>query len=291
MHTDGGMADYVCVPAQNVVAADGLTLDEAAMVEFLAIGAHAVRRANPQKGDRIAVVGAGPIGVGCMIAAKLRGADVTALDMRPDRLAFAQSKLGADHAVIAGPNALEELRQLTDGDLFDIVIDATGNAKAMMAGFDYVAHGGSYVFVSIVLDSITFSDPEFHKRETTLLGSRNATREDFVAVVDAMRQGRVPTAALVTHRSSLEDAPNNFPLWIKPETGVIKALDRDLTMADFRHPAIRHQPLPAGARRPFRLRSLGAPRGDRTRRRRRHDGEPRQPQTSPGFRRRAPLSR
>ena len=224
VHADGGMADYVCVPEQNVVAADGLTLDDAAMVEFLAIGAHAARRANPQRGDRVAVVGAGPIGVGCMIAMKLRGANVTALDTRGDRLAFAQAKLGVDHAVVAGPNTREDFRRLTDGDFFDLVVDATGNAKAMMAGFDYVAHGGAYVFVSIVLDAITFSDPEFHKRETTLLGSRNATREDFVAVVDAMRAGRVPTAALVTHRSSLEDAPKNFPLWIRPETGVIKAL-------------------------------------------------------------------
>ncbi len=88
VHVDGGMADYVCVPEGNVAAADGVTLDQAAMVEFLAIGAHAVRRANPCNGDRILVVGAGPIGIGCMIFAKLRGGAVTALDMRQDRLDF-----------------------------------------------------------------------------------------------------------------------------------------------------------------------------------------------------------
>src|SRR5271157_3346446 len=102
VHIDGGMADYVCVPEGNVSAADGVTLDEAAMVEFLAIGAHAARRANPQKGDRVLVVGAGPIGAGCMIFAKLHGGSVTALDMRQDRLAFCRKILGVDHTAAAG---------------------------------------------------------------------------------------------------------------------------------------------------------------------------------------------
>ena len=60
VHIDGGMADYVCVPEANVAPADGITLDQAAMIEFLAIGAHAIRRASPRTGDRILVVGAGP---------------------------------------------------------------------------------------------------------------------------------------------------------------------------------------------------------------------------------------
>ncbi|HEY1779419.1 MAG TPA: zinc-binding alcohol dehydrogenase family protein [Roseiarcus sp.] len=224
VHVDGGMADYVCVPEANVAPADGVTLDQAAMVEFLAIGAHAVRRANPRQGDNILVVGAGPIGIGCMLFAGLRGGSVTALDLRQDRLDFCRKQLGVHHSVAAGPHVKEALSELTAGDFFDIVIDATGNAKSMMAGLDYVAHGGTYVLVSVVHDTISFADPEFHKRETSLLGSRNATQEDFSKVFAAMREGRIPTDALVTHRAALDEAPGGFPLWIKPETGVIKAL-------------------------------------------------------------------
>ena len=224
VHIDGGMADYVRVPEANVARADGVTLDQAAMVEFLAIGAHAVRGANPLQGDRILVVGAGPIGIGCMLFAGFQGGLVTALDLRQDRLDFCRKRLGVHHAVAAGANTSEALSELTAGDFFDIVIDATGNAKSMMAGLNYVAHGGTYVLVSVVRDTICFPDPEFHKRETTLMGSRNATREDFSKVFDAMREGRVPTDALITHRVALEEAPANFPLWIKPEAGVIKAL-------------------------------------------------------------------
>ncbi|GLS21006.1 hypothetical protein GCM10007874_40230 [Labrys miyagiensis] len=224
VHIDGGMSDYVCVPEQNVVAANGVTLDEAAMVEFLAIGAHAVRRAGPRKADRILVVGAGPIGLGCMIFAKLHGGSVTALDVRSDRLAFCCDRVGVDNTVIAGFDARETLSQLTDGDFFDVVIDATGNAGAMQDGFEYVAHGGTYVLVSIVRDTISFADPEFHKRETTLMGSRNATPEDFFEVFHAILQGFVPTDALVTHRVKLAEAPASFPMWLSPNAGVIKAL-------------------------------------------------------------------
>jgi len=224
VHSDGGMADFVCVPEENVIAADGVSLDEAAMVEFLAIGAHAVRRSAMVKGDRVLVVGAGPIGMACMIFAKLRGASVIALDLRADRLDFCRKVIGIESSVLVGAEALQTLSRMSDGDFFDVVIDATGNAKAMMAGLAYVAHGGAYVLVSVVKDAITFPDPELHKRETTLLASRNATREDFEIVLDALRAGRVPTDALLTHRASLADAATRFPFWIDPASGVIKAM-------------------------------------------------------------------
>jgi 2-desacetyl-2-hydroxyethyl bacteriochlorophyllide A dehydrogenase len=224
VHVDGGMADYVCVPEINLVAVDSLSFDQAAMVEFLAIGAHAIRRARIQKGDRVLVVGAGPIGVGCALFARLSGGVVTALDRREDRLAFCNETLGVEHTVVAGADTLDQLKALTDSDLYDVVIDATGNAKSIQAGFDYVAHGGTYVLVSVVLDDITFPDPKFHAREMSLLGSRNATREDFETVLTAMREGRIPTEKLATHRAPLAESPQRFEEWIRPDSGAIKAL-------------------------------------------------------------------
>ena len=224
VHIDGGMADYVCVPEINLVAAEGVSLDEAAMVEFLAIGAHAVRRAQICAGDRVLVVGAGPIGLGCALFAKLKGGSVTALDRREDRLAFCRTALGVEHTVVAGADTLVRLSEMTDGDLYDVVIDATGNAKSIETGFDFVAHGGTYVLVSVVLDTISFPDPKFHAREMSLLGSRNATREDFETVFDALRAGHIPTHRLATHRAPLGESPQRFSEWIRPESGAIKAL-------------------------------------------------------------------
>jgi 2-desacetyl-2-hydroxyethyl bacteriochlorophyllide A dehydrogenase len=224
VHIDGGMADYVCVPESNLVVADDVPLDQIAMVEFLAIGAHAVRRGALTPGDRVLVVGAGPIGIACMIFAKLQGASVTALDMREERLRFCADQIGVDHCLRVDADVESELSRLTSGEFFDCVFDATGSAKAMKVGFDYVAHGGAYVLVSIVRDTISFSDPEFHKRETSLLSSRNATRRDFDQVLAALRAGQIPTSVLNTHRAALNEAPDMFALWLKPETGVIKAI-------------------------------------------------------------------
>jgi threonine dehydrogenase-like Zn-dependent dehydrogenase len=194
------------------------------MTEFLAIGAHAARRGEVAAGQRVVIVGAGPIGVACAIFAKGRGAEVTLLDRREDRLRFCAEAIGADHVVEAGEGARAALDAATGGDFFDCVFDCTGSAEAMNSGFSLVAHGGAYVLVSIVLGAISFADPEFHKRETTLLGSRNATREDFDVVLAMLRAGKIPTKALNTHRASLDDAPNMFAHWLRPSSGVVKAL-------------------------------------------------------------------
>ncbi len=224
VHRDGGLAEYLTVPQGFVTKAEGITLDEAAMVEFLAIGAHAVRRAAISPGQKVLVVGAGPIGIAAALFAKLAGGDVTALDSRSDRLDFCRDVLKIDHVLVLDADTPANLSALTGGDMFDVVFDATGNPKAMEAGFAYVAHGGTYVLISVVGSDITFSDPEFHKREMTLMGSRNATPEDFRTVVAAMRAGAVPTAALNTHKASLADLATALPLWMEPSAGVIKAI-------------------------------------------------------------------
>jgi 2-desacetyl-2-hydroxyethyl bacteriochlorophyllide A dehydrogenase len=224
VHRDGAFTEYLCVPAQFVHKAEGITLDQAAMVEFLAIGAHAVRRGDVQQGERVLVVGAGPIGMAALTFATLRGATVTALDTRSDRLDFCRRELGAAATVLIGEDDVTQLSALTDDDFFDVVFDATGNSKAMERGFQFIAHGGRYVLVSIVRDSITFADTEFHKREATLLGSRNATIEDFETVVNAMRAGQIPDRALNTHRLALADVPARFSTLLDPSAGVVKAI-------------------------------------------------------------------
>ena len=188
-----------------VFKTEGISLDDAAMIEFLAIGAHAVKRGAVDAGKRVLVVGAGPIGMAVMLFASLKGADVTVLDGRADRLQFCRDALGITRTVQLGDGDKEQLSDATGGEFFDVVFDATGNIAAMERGLDFVAHGGAYVLVSIVRDRLSFSDPEFHKRETTLLGSRNATVDDFEEVVAAMKAGKVPTALLNTHRTTLDE--------------------------------------------------------------------------------------
>ncbi|MEM9630881.1 MAG: zinc-binding alcohol dehydrogenase family protein [Pseudomonadota bacterium] len=192
VHRDGGLCSRIAVPAQNLYRATGLSEIQAAMVEFLAIGAHAVRRAGSLRGERVLVTGAGPIGLGVALFARLEGADVHLLDLSEARLAQAKEKFGFDDVHLAGSDLLSG--PLSDG--FDVIFDATGNVRAIEAGFPLLAHGSRYVLVSVVKEQISFEDPEFHKRETQIIGSRNATRQDFETVMKAIRDGSIDTDAL-----------------------------------------------------------------------------------------------
>lgn len=220
VHCDGGMTELLSLPPKNLVAAEGLTLDQCAAVEFLAIGAHAVRRGGVGPGDRALVIGAGPIGLGAALFARLSGAGVHLLDRDAERLAAVAGIVGAEGTIVAD----DATGIAAAGEGFDIVFDATGAQKSMEKSFDYVAAGGSYVMVGVVKDPITFSDPDFHRREMSLHASRNATTADFERVIAALRAGEVPLERIVTHRTSLEGALRDLPKWAQQKSGLIKAL-------------------------------------------------------------------
>ncbi len=215
VHTDGGMCEEILVPQGNLYPATGLTPQAAAMVEFLAIGAHGVRRARLEAGSTALIVGAGPIGVGAALFAQIAGAAVTLRDTSADRLALAQKIL---------PQAKVELVSEAGDAVFDTLFDATGNINAMNAGLNFLAHGGSYVLLSVVKGDLSFADPEFHKRETTLIASRNALKVDFEHVMDCMAKGLVPVDDIGTHRTTMEGAVTDLPLWAADRGTVVKAL-------------------------------------------------------------------
>lgn len=223
VHQDGGLAGLFSIPAGNLVHAPGLTAEQCAVVEFLAIGAHAVRRGGVTDADRVLVVGAGPIGLGAALFSRLSGGDVTVLDLDPDRALAAKSIFGV--ATISGEDDVSaRIGALTEAEGFDVVFDATGNSAAMQQSFDHVAHGGRCVLVSVVKEPITFKDPDFHRKEMSLLGSRNATSEDFERVIAAIRDGVVPVDRIITHRTTLSGAVEAIPRWASDKSGLVKAI-------------------------------------------------------------------
>lgn len=223
VHRDGALCERIEVPEGNLIPAGDLSLRDAAMVEFLAIGAHAVRRSQTREG-RALVVGAGPIGLGTALFAQLAGLEVTIMDPLQERLRFATEAFGLPEAVVADEGRTERLREMTGGDGFEVVFDATGHPASMQAGFADVAHGGTLVLVSVVTGDIRFSDPEFHKREMRLVGSRNALAADFEHVMTAIREGHVPTNRLATHRTVLAEAADRMPVWAHDKQGLVKAI-------------------------------------------------------------------
>lgn len=225
VHIDGGMTEYYQVPEDALVHGQGLGFDSLALVEPLAIGAHGIRRAAVEPGEFVLVIGAGPIGIGTMELARIAGAQVIAMDISESRLAFCREQLGIQHTIVAGkPDAVRQLAEITGGDMATVVIDATGNLRAINDGIQYLAHGGRYVLIGLQKEAFSFSHPEFHKRESTLMSSRNATREDFDLVIDNIRNGHIKPETYITHRSTFDQAPEEFASWLNPATGVIKAM-------------------------------------------------------------------
>ena len=225
VHCDGGMVEYLMVPSQGLLHGDGLSLDELALVEPLAIGAHGVRRAQIADGENVLIIGAGPIGLGTMKMAKIAGANVIAMDVNEQRLQFCKEKLDVRFTLNAmSKDIVQQLAEITNGDMPTVVIDATGNLKAINTGFQYLSHGGKYILIGLQKGEICFSHPEFHKREATLMSSRNATKEDFQKVILAMKNKLIDPSNYITHRTIFTDVKQEFAQWLNPANGVIKAM-------------------------------------------------------------------
>ena len=225
VHIDGGMQEYISVPAFYAIPAGKVKPRDIALVECFAIGFHGVRRGNPRGGEAALVVGAGPIGIGVIHGLKERGAKVIVLDINDKRLAYARDIAGADYVINSlNTDPEKAVADILGGELPPLVMDATGNAGQMMKAFNFVSAGGTIVFVGLVRADITFEDPVLHAKEITLMGSRNATKEDFSNVIAGIESGRVNTSGFVTHTAGLDETPAQFPSWIKPETGCIKAV-------------------------------------------------------------------
>ena len=221
VHADGGLQEQISVPIDLLLPANHLSDDQIAIVEPLAIGAHAIRRSGIETDETVAVVGCGPIGIGIMKLAQIAGANVIALDMNVQRLNYAKDKIGADHVVNVGGNALKEVTEITNGDLCSIVFDASGNKNALETCPDYMSNGGKFVLVGLSKGELTYSHPKVHAKEMTLLCSRNATQEDFEHVMTIL--DKFPTSSFITHNVPFIKMIEHFDSWLDPTTGVIKA--------------------------------------------------------------------
>lgn len=220
VHTDGGMQECLVVPADKLHPSARLSLDQLALVEMLTIGAHSVRRAQLEPGENVLVVGAGPIGLSAAQFAHLAGARVAVLEISPWRREFCRKALGLTRLLEGGADTAAAF----DGELPTVVFDATGNPGAMMGAIQHVAHGGKLVFISLVQADLTFRDPEMHKRELSLLRSRNATGADFAWAMRMVEDGRIALDPWITHRAAAAEVPEAFPGWLQPEQGVVKAV-------------------------------------------------------------------
>jgi 2-desacetyl-2-hydroxyethyl bacteriochlorophyllide A dehydrogenase len=226
---DGGMVERYILPARKLHISRKLSYDQLALVETLAIGCHAINRGAPQPGEHVLVIGAGPIGLSVIEFARLSGARTIVMDMNPARLAFVRERMSVPDtiqlAVGGEESALEQLRALTNGQLADVVVDATGSNKSMGAALAYCSYAGRLVYVGITQAEISFLHaPILHRREVSILASRNALSPDFTRIISLIEEGKIDTDPWITHHAKFDEMIAVFPTWLEPESGVIKAV-------------------------------------------------------------------
>jgi 2-desacetyl-2-hydroxyethyl bacteriochlorophyllide A dehydrogenase len=224
VHEDGAMQEYFIREAKDVFVTNGLLAQQAAMIEPLAIGSHAVERANIKPDDIVMIVGAGPIGIMVLAMAILKGARFVLTDTNESRLAFVSNHYPGVTTIKADENLVDNVKNILGGDMPTIVIDATGNKDSMQKCLGYVAQGGTIVYVGLFIGNIEFYDPLFHAKEITLKSSRNALPEDFKKIIRLMHSGHIIIDHLVTHRLPFDSLPDRFPQLYNPDEQVIKAV-------------------------------------------------------------------
>ncbi|TRX54854.1 zinc-binding alcohol dehydrogenase family protein [Fulvivirga sp. M361] len=224
VHVDGGMQEVMKVPAALLHPSNNLSDDQLAMIEPLAIGCHAVDRAEVKHDDIVLVIGAGPIGLGTIQFAQLAGARVIAMDIDPGKLKKAREITQVKDTLLASDHIEEDLMHLLEGDLPTIVLDATGSAQSMLNTFKYVSAGGTIVFIGLFQGDVVFNDPYFHKKELTLKASRAALSTDFSRIIRLIEAGKIDPGSYITHRMDFNDVPEKFKDLYEYGGSLIKAI-------------------------------------------------------------------
>jgi alcohol dehydrogenase len=214
VHCDGGMCERLVLPAAHLHRRNALSFDQLALVEMLGIGCHAVHRAGVTRGDSVLIIGAGPIGLTVLEFARIAGARVSILELNATRRAFVQRTY---------PDVLV-LAEAPDEASAQIVFDATGNAASMASALRFARFTGKLVYVGITKEPVPLDDPLFHRRELTLLASRNAVASDFHTILDLIERGSINTDAWISHRATFDELPQAMAAWVQPGSSVVKSM-------------------------------------------------------------------
>ena len=226
VHCDGGMRPMFTLPARKLHISRKLSFEQLALVETLAIGCHAVERGAPKPGEVVLVIGAGPIGLSVVEFAKLSGARTVVMDTNERRLEFVRDSMKVPDTLLSKDveENVKALEAIGGGTLPQVVIDATGSHHSMSAALRYLSFAGRLVYVGVTSEELHFGHPIMHRRELTLLASRNALSTDFSRIIQLIEDGKIDTNPWITHRAPLEEVQERFAYWLNPANGVLKAV-------------------------------------------------------------------
>jgi 2-desacetyl-2-hydroxyethyl bacteriochlorophyllide A dehydrogenase len=210
---DGAMTERIAARWGTVLSAPSLSPRALALAEPLSVGAHAVARARIRAGERVLVIGCGAVGLGAVAVAAARDAVVIAADVDDHKLELGRLA-GATHTLNTRTAELGDfLREVTGGDGPDVVIEAVGLPETFLAAVQEVAVAGRVVYIGYAKAPVSYDSSLFVRKELDILGSRNATAEDFTTVIQLLADGRFPVDQAVTRTVALADAAEALQSW------------------------------------------------------------------------------
>ncbi len=212
-HTDGAFAEFLAVPAKELVPVPpSIPLERACIIaDAVSTPYHAVkRRGRVRAGDTVAVVGCGGVGLNVVQCAALAGATVVAVDLNDTRLALAK-RLGARHAINAATTERvdKEVRKLTDGGV-DVAFEVVGNPKTIDLAFNLIRKGGRLVVIGFSQDPVPINVGKLMFYELELVGSLGCGAGEYPEIVALVESGRLTLDPIVSGTFPLDEINEGF---------------------------------------------------------------------------------
>lgn len=220
---NGGLAEHLVLPFGKLILNDTLPARHLALVEPLSVGFHAVARGRVKAGERVAVIGCGMIGMGAVAGAVAAGAEVIAIDLgSKTQMAL---RYGAKHAIdVSSEDVLARVNELTGGDGADVVIEAVGLPQTFTQAIDMVCFSGRVVYIGYSKAPVTYDTKFFNMKELDIHGSRNATGDDFRAVIAYLETLEHSPDDLISKIFPFAEAAKALPYWAENRASTLKIL-------------------------------------------------------------------
>lgn len=221
---NGAMKEFIVLPWEKIIPATDLTPKTCALIEPMSVGFHAVNRAQVTDIDTVMVIGCGMVGLGAIVRASLRGATVIAADIDDEKLELAK-QMGAKFSInTKAEDVHQRLVEITEGYGPDVIIEAVGSVPTYQMAINEVAFTGRVACIGYAKSDVTFQTKLFVQKELDIRGSRNATPQDFRAVINYLRRGTCPTETLITKVVKPEEALDTMKWWSENPGKVFRIL-------------------------------------------------------------------
>ncbi|CAO3379423.1 Sorbitol dehydrogenase (EC 1.1.1.14) [Azospirillum argentinense] len=221
---NGGLAERIVLPYGKLILNDTLAPRHLALVEPLSVGFHAAARGRVEAADTVLVLGCGMIGMGAIAGSVHRGATVIAVDIGEAKTGLAR-RYGAAHTIDAAKEDVSaRVLELTNGDGADVVIEAVGLPATFTQAIDLVSFAGRVVYIGYAKEPVSYKTQFFNLKELDIMGSRNATSEDFQAVIRYLETLDHAPDDLISKVFPFEEADKALPYWAKERDTTVKVM-------------------------------------------------------------------